>query len=137
VGKILAIDMGTKRVGIAISDALQMISTPLTIIQFTGMDELVRQIKELAIKNNVAKVIIGLPIREDGTEGPGCVISKNMGDKLRDVGLETVLWDERYSSKIAEYYLRECGIKHKDTKDKLDSLSASVLLESYLQYSNK
>ena len=137
MGKILAIDMGTKRIGIAISDPLRMISSPFSIIQFTGADELVKQIKEIAKKNDVNKIIIGLPIREDGNEGPGCIVSKKMGERLRNEGFDTILWDERYSSKIAEYYLRECGIKHKDTKDKLDSLSASVLLESYLQFLNK
>jgi putative Holliday junction resolvase len=133
MGKLLAIDLGTKRVGFAISDPLKLISTPMSILKFTTMDALLGDIKKIVTAQNVEKVIIGLPIREDGIEGPGCDVSRKLAKMLEVENIESVLWDERYSSKIAEYYLRECGIKHKNTKDKLDSLSASVLLESYLQ----
>ncbi len=133
MGKILAVDLGTKRVGLAISDPLKIIASPLSIIPFTTMDNLVSILMACVEENKAEKVIIGLPIREDGTEGAGCVASKQLEQKLRDKGADTVLWDERYSSKIAGYYLRECGIKSRDTKDKLDSLSACILLESYLK----
>jgi putative Holliday junction resolvase len=133
MGKILAIDLGTKRVGLAVSDPLKIIASPLSIIPFTNMDSLVSRLLVILADNSVEKTIIGLPIREDGTEGAGCIASKKLEDKLRENGIDTVLWDERYSSKIAGYYLRECGIKSRDSKDKLDSLSACVLLDSYLK----
>jgi putative holliday junction resolvase len=133
MGKILAIDLGTKRVGLAVSDPLKIIASPLSIIPFTNMDSLVSRLLVILAENSVEKTIIGFPIREDGTEGAGCIASKKLEDKLRENGIDTVLWDERYSSKIAGYYLRECGIKSRDSKDKLDSLSACVLLDSYLK----
>jgi putative holliday junction resolvase len=137
MGKILAIDLGTKRVGLAISDSLKMIASPLSIVPFTNMDDLVSRLIKVIADNAIEKTIIGLPIREDGTEGAGCIASKKLEEKLESKGADALLWDERYSSKIAEYYLRECGVKHKDTKDKLDSLSACVLLDSYLQSLSK
>jgi putative holliday junction resolvase len=133
MGKLLAIDLGTKRVGLALSDSLKMIASPLTIVPFTTINDLVARIEQVIAENGVEKTIISLPIREDGTEGVGCVASKKLEARLHEKGIDAVLWDERYSSKIAEYYLRECGVKHKNTKDKLDSLSACVLLDSYLQ----
>lgn len=133
MGKLMAVDLGTKRVGLALTDPLKLISTPHSIIGFTTMESLVRDIRKIVTEQSVEKVIIGLPIREDGAEGPGCIASKRLASLLAAENIESVLWDERYSSKIAEYYLRECGIRHKDTRDKLDSVSASVLLESYLQ----
>jgi putative Holliday junction resolvase len=120
MGKILAIDLGTKRVGLAVSDPLKIIASPLSIIPFTNMDSLVSRLLVILADNSVEKTIIGLPIREDGTEGAGCIASKKLEDKLRENGIDTVLWDERYSSS-------------RDSKDKLDSLSACVLLDSYLK----
>jgi putative Holliday junction resolvase len=137
MGKILAIDLGTKRVGLALSDPLKMIATPLAVIPFTSTSNLVARIEKVIAEQAIEKTVIGLPIREDGTEGSGCVASRSLAEALGKKGYVAILWDERYSSKIAEYYLRECGVKHKDTKDKLDSLSACVLLDSYLQSINR
>ncbi|MBN1698684.1 MAG: Holliday junction resolvase RuvX [Spirochaetales bacterium] len=133
MARALSIDLGTKRVGFALSDPLKMIASPYDMVHFSTDEDLVRTIESIVKEKDVDIVIIGLPIREDGREGKGCEESRKLADKLKEKNITVVLWDERYSSKIAESILKECGVKQKNSKKRIDSLSASILLENYLQ----
>jgi putative Holliday junction resolvase len=133
MGRILAVDLGTKRVGFALSDPLKMIASPFEMIYYSTEDELIKTILSIAEDKKVDTVVIGLPIREDGIEGKGCEESRKLAERLQNKNIAVVLWDERYSSKIAESILKECGVKYKKSKQRIDSISASVILENYLQ----
>lgn len=137
MGRILAVDLGTKRVGFALSDPLKIISTPYTMIPFTTENNLINEIRKLVKEKEIETVVIGLPIRENGNEGTACEKARIISERIAAYKISVILWDERYSSKIAEKILREYGIKHKNSKSKIDSLSASILLESYLQSLNR
>jgi putative Holliday junction resolvase len=134
LGRILSVDLGKMRVGLALSDPLKIVASPYKQLPFTNQENLVKDICSIVSEKNVEKVIIGFPIREDGKEGEGCEIAREFLQALQKKNINALLWDERYSSKIAMKILREKGIKAKKSKDKLDALSASVLLENYLSF---
>ena len=134
MGRILAIDPGKKRVGLALSDPLKMFASPFKLIRYENQAKLLKEICAIIIEKDVEKVVIGFPVREDGKEGPGCDDSRQLLSVLQKKDIDAVLWDERYSSKIALGILRESGIKAKNAKDKLDAVAASVLLENYLAF---
>jgi putative Holliday junction resolvase len=133
VGRILAVDLGTRRVGLAITDPLRMIASPLTNLTFKGEAPLVRELLRLAAEKDVQRVIIGLPIREDGTEAQGCRQARSLARRLQAGGLPAVLWDERYSSREAEAVLREMGLGRRRALGRVDPVAAAIILEDYLR----
>ena len=133
MGRWLAVDLGTKRIGLALSDPLKMIASPLKTIPFNGQAALVRELQALAREQEVERVVVGLPLREDGTEGPGCARARQLAASLKAAGLDARLWDERYTSVHAEELLREGGLNRKKAGDRIDRIAASILLEDYLR----
>lgn len=132
MGRILAVDLGTRRVGLAITDPLQMIASPLKSISFQSEKRLIAELLAILADKGVERVVIGLPIREDGSEGEGCLRSRNLARKLQARGITAVLWDERYSSREAENTLRALGLRRKQAVAKIDPLAAAIILEDYL-----
>ncbi len=133
MGRWLAVDLGTRRVGLALTDPLKMIASPLKTVPFAGQDALVRELLQLVREQDVERVIVGLPLREDGTEGEGCARSRRLAAALEAASVETRLWDERYTSVHAEELLREGGLNRKKAGDRIDRIAASILLEDYLR----
>jgi len=133
MGRILAIDLGEKRVGLALSDLLKILASPFKTITYSSLKHLLTQIKEIIREFNVEKVVIGLPVREDGKEGSGCMLSRRFLDILQRDNIQAELWDERYSSKLAQRVLHEHGLKIKNNKEKIDKIAASYILDSYLR----
>lgn len=134
MGRLLSVDLGKTRVGLALSDPLKMVASPFKQLPFTNEQTLLEDICAIVSEKNVEKVIIGFPVREDGKEGEGCEDARQFLQALQKRDINAVLWDERYSSKIAMGILRESGVKVKNSKDKLDALAASVLLENYITF---
>ncbi len=133
MGRILAVDTGTRRVGLAMTDPLQLIASPLRSIRFNGTDKLVADLLDLIRAREVELVVVGLPIREDGTEGEGCLRARGLADRLGEAGVQVKLWDERYSSREAESSLREMGLKRKQSIGRIDQIAAAIILEDYLR----
>jgi putative Holliday junction resolvase len=133
MGRILAVDPGTRRVGLALTDRLQLIASPLRSIEFTSEGKLVKDLLSLARAREVERVVIGLPIREDGTEGEGCQRARSLAARLREAGIQVTLWDERYSSREAENSLREMGFNRKQSIGRIDQVAAAIILEDYLR----
>lgn len=134
MGRILSIDPGTKRVGLALSDPLKILSSPLQFLPYINQETLIDDICRIVKEKNVETVVIGFPVREDGEEGEGCEYARQVLHALQKRDINAVLWDERYSSKIAQNFLHETGINTRNSKGKIDSAAASVLLENYLAY---
>jgi putative Holliday junction resolvase len=133
MGRILAIDTGTRRVGLAMTDPLRLIASPLRSIEYGGEDRLVEGLLELIGEQGVERVVVGLPIREDGSEGQGCQRARSLARRLQDQGVEVALWDERYSSREAENALREMGLNRKRSIGRVDPVAAAIILEDYLR----
>jgi putative Holliday junction resolvase len=133
MGRILAVDPGTRRVGLALTDPLQLIASPLRSIRFASEGKLVKDLLALIRAREVERVVVGLPIREDGTEGEGCLRARSLAGRLREAGVQVTLWDERYSSREAESSLREMGLSRKQSIGRIDQVAAAIILEDYLR----
>lgn len=131
--KILAIDFGQKRVGLAISDELLITSSPLPAIYNRGQKILIDEVSEIISKNAVAKVVIGYPLLLSGEAGKEASIVEDFLEHLKEKNknVEIILQDERFSSVFAGRILREN--KKKNRRDgTIDSVAAALILETYL-----
>jgi putative Holliday junction resolvase len=136
VGRILCVDLGKKRIGLAISDPLHIISQPLKTLMFTSLAGLVNELKLIAREYDVEEIVIGLPVRENGQEGQGCKEARQFAELLRCEHIRVELWDERYSSRLAENVIKSYGKKRKGNKAMIDRIAASYILESFLRSKN-
>ena len=133
-GRLLAIDYGDKRVGIAVSDYNKEIAFPRDFLTYTGDKDLIRQLRKLCEEENVSKIILGLPIQMDGTFGERARKTQKFFDKLKEAlpHMSIDFFDERLSTEFAVKSLRGQGFKAKDQKGKRDALSAQIILQNYL-----
>jgi len=131
--RILGLDPGSKRVGVALSDELQMIAQPLEYIPAEPEDELLAKLKELVTKQGVETVIVGMPRNMDGSYGPAAEKSKAFISKLEEtLGVPIRAWDERLTSAQANRILIEGNVSRKKRKEKVDKMAAAILLQSFL-----
>ena len=131
---ILGLDIGDKRTGVAISNDVSSICTPLNYIPSQDINYFLENLSILIIENKINKLIIGLPKLLSGKEGERAKYSRYISKKIKEKNknLEIVLWDERLTSKQAEKYLIESGVEKNKMKEKIDSASAVIILESYI-----
>jgi putative Holliday junction resolvase len=131
--RIIAIDYGDARIGLAVSDLSATICGEAWTMAEWNMDEAARRIGEEARSRQVGRLVLGLPKNMDGSLGPRAQKSMELAEKLRGVtGLEVVLWDERRTTVDAHRILSECGNRRKNHKDKVDAVAAQLILEGYL-----
>ena len=131
---ILGLDIGDKRTGVAISNDVSSICTPLNYIPSQDINYFLENLSILIIENKINKIIIGLPKLLSGKEGERAKYSRYISKKIKEKNknVEIVLWDERLTSKQAEKYLIESGVEKNKMKEKIDSASAVIILESYI-----
>lgn len=133
--KILAVDYGDARTGLAISDASELLATPLPQIEEKSMNKAVAAILEAARAQKVEMIVVGLPRNMDGTEGSRAQKTRKMAAILeRDGQLPVRFCDERRTTVTAAAQLSEVGTFGKKRKEILDSVSAAVILESFLAW---
>jgi putative Holliday junction resolvase len=133
VARILAVDYGEKRIGLAVSDELGITASPLMTLVRRSDDETVRQIAQLASKLRVTQIVVGLPRRTDAQEGEMERKVKAFAEKLRQaISVPVVLFDERFTTRIAEQVLLEADLSRRKRKQVRDRLAAVILLQSYL-----
>lgn len=128
--KIMALDVGTKRIGVAISDFLHVIATPHSCIPRQPEKDAINMILKIAKENHVEKIVVGLPKNMDdsiGFQGQDCI---NFSQKI--IGFDIILEDERLTSEEAENRLREKKVDFRKNKGLVDMESACVILEQYL-----
>lgn len=134
MGRILAVDYGEKRVGLAISDELQITASPLTTLLRSSDDQIISQIIQLAQKYRVGKIVIGLPMRTDAKRGEMEQRVRGFAKKLRcRTKIPVVFFDERFTTRIAEQVLLEADLSRQKRKRVHDKLAAVILLQSYLE----
>ena len=134
--RYLALDLGTKTLGVAISDKTNTIASPLKTIRFNFEDYYapVEQLKEIIANNNITHIILGNPINMDGTKGFASERSATFKKILeKNFSLPIILLDERLSSISAHNILRDNGKKEIKHKESVDAVAASLILESYLR----
>ncbi|MBD3234073.1 MAG: Holliday junction resolvase RuvX [candidate division Zixibacteria bacterium] len=132
--RILGIDYGRRRVGLAITDPDEIMVTPLTTLIATDPEKLINDIQKLMNEESVGLIVIGEPIRDDGKEAELSGEIKSFARKLEDKsGLKVVLYDEYYSSARAEDSFHQTGKRIKGKKEIIDQLAAVDILRSYLE----
>jgi putative Holliday junction resolvase len=133
-GRVLAIDMGSKRVGLAVSDELRLTVRTLPALSRTPWKRLLSSLAELCEQLDVRNIVLGLPLRLDGTEGDASVEVRRVGRNLQlSLKLPLFFQDERLTSKDAETSLRERGFRVGEISDRVDSEAASIILNDFLE----
>lgn len=133
----MALDFGDVRIGIAFSDPLKTISFPYQTYKRVQERKDIIYLSNLAREKSVEKIIVGLPLNMDGTEGNRSNITRSFGDKLEKIsGLSIEYVDERLTSIEAEELLINSGVRREKRKAIVDQLAAALILESYLNKKN-
>lgn len=132
----MGLDYGSVTVGVAISDSMQLTAQPVEVITRKSENKLRRtlaRIEELVAQHGVGKIVLGLPVNMNYSEGDRAERTKEFMDKLiARTGLEVVLWDERLSTVSAMDVLKEGGVRSCDRKKYVDKIAASIILQGYL-----
>jgi putative Holliday junction resolvase len=132
--RILAIDYGRARVGLAISDALGLTCRPLTTLPGGNRQALLESLSAICEEQEVGTLLLGMPFDMDGEAGIAAGAVREFRDALAErIGLPIVEIDERLSSKQAHAMLKTAGVKHKKRKELVDATAAWILLQTHLQ----
>lgn len=132
--KIMSVDYGDMRTGIALSDIRGILASPLTVIKESYQPKLVKKIVSLAVDNDVKTVVIGLPRNMDGSYGYRCDECKSLGEAINNINAELNICfeDERLTTVMAHNVLSDNNVRGKKRKDTVDAVSAVMILQSYL-----
>lgn len=133
--RVLAVDYGDARTGIAMSDLLCSIVGSTTVIHSRNPDKTIGEILRLVQENGVGEIVVGLPKNMDGSEGPRAELCRQFADKLREAtGLKVAMWDERRTTVEAHNILSMHDYHGKKRKNTVDAVAASLILEGYLGF---
>ena len=131
--RILAIDHGTKRMGIAISDEMRTIAQPLEYIAAEPLDKFFDRLAQIIADKQISLIVVGVPRNMDGTYGPAAARVQEFVTALKEaVTVPIKTWDERLTSVQANRYLIEADVRRSRRKEKVDKTAAAILLQSYL-----
>lgn len=131
-GRILALDVGDRRIGVALSDEMQWIASPHSVYTRVGWGPDVKHIQKLYAENAAVLVVCGLPKNMDGSVGFQAEKVMAFADKLKEAGLPVAFQDERLSTVSAHQALIEGGMRRDERKGTVDKVAAAVILQSYL-----
>jgi len=130
-GRLLGLDIGGRRIGVAISDEMGIIASPVAMVLRDGAPG--REILDHVTRLGAVRVIVGLPVGMSGREGPQARDVRDFVDSIgAEVGLPVEYWDERLSTSIAEKYLIANGARREKRKQQVDAVAASIILQGYL-----
>ena len=131
--RILAIDHGMKRMGIALSDELKMIAQPLEFIPSEPFNQFLARLKEIIREKEVELILVGLPRNMDGSYGPAALKVQEFVAVLKETLVIPIkTWDERLTSAQANRFLIAANVRRSKRKEKVDQTAAAILLQSYL-----
>lgn len=131
--RILGLDIGSKRIGIAISDALGVTAQGHSVLERQKPEDVVGRLKSVIAEESVSEVVVGLPLNMDGSYGPQAKDAVSFADSLKKgLDIPVKLWDERLSTVEVERVMIEGGVSRSKRKKKIDKLAAQVILQSYL-----
>ena len=133
--RIMGVDYGDARTGIAVSDLLCSIVGSTTVIHSRRMEKTLEEIVKLVKQQEVGELVVGLPRNMDGSEGPRAELCREFAGKLEEAtGLKVTLWDERRTTVEAHNILSAHNYHGKKRKDTVDAVAASLILEGYLAF---
>ena len=133
--RLLGIDQGKKRIGLAISDEDKLVSTPLKTILKKNNFDFIKEIKEIIEENNIKGIIVGNPLNMDGSKGSSSQSSNDFARNLsNNISIPVTMWDERLSSEGAFKLSGNIGVNTSKKIEKLDQNAASFILQGALDY---
>ncbi len=136
--RILAVDYGDARTGLASCDKYESIASPVGTVAERNQDVLVRKISDKAKELGTEHIVVGLPVNMDGSRGERAQKCEEFAKKLSEsTGLEVSMWDERVTTVQAIGILNETNVRGKRRKAVIDTVAATLILESYLEYRKK
>lgn len=132
-GRIMALDVGGRRIGVAMSDPTRVLASPLTTLRAEPRPRAIGQIAELVAQHQVAEVVVGLPLTLSGEIGPQAKLVQAFVEELRAaLAVPLHLFDERLTSVAAERLMQELGIKPQRRRERIDEVAASIILQDFL-----
>ena len=133
-GRILAVDFGDTRTGLAVSDELRFLASGIGYLRPGGIEKTAAAVAAEAQDRGVSAVVVGHPLNMNGTAGPRAERAEEFAAMLRDKldGVEVVLFDERMTTMAAARYLNETNVRGKKRKGVIDTLSAQIILQNFL-----
>ncbi len=131
--RTMALDVGNKRTGVALSDPLGILATPLTVIQSSGLQKDIKEVVRLAQENDVESILVGIPLSMDGVAREQAQRTERFSEALQQAtDIPVIHRDERLSTVEAQRRLREHGVPSRKRKEGLDAVAAAIILQSYL-----
>jgi putative holliday junction resolvase len=131
--RVLALDHGTVRIGVAASDELKMLAHPMEFIPAEPFNEFLERFKQIIREKEVEQIVVGMPRNMDGSYGPSAEKVRQFIIVLKEIITIPIRpWDERLTSVQANRLMIEGGVKGKDKREKVDKMAAAILLQSYL-----
>jgi putative Holliday junction resolvase len=136
--RILGIDHGTKRVGLALSDETGTIAQPLQFLPAEPAAKLFDGLKAIVAERNVEQIVVGIPRNMNGTYGPSAEKAREFVAALKQVLTVPIhTWDERLTTVQANRFLIDAGMRREKRKERVDQTAAAILLQSYLDHANR
>lgn len=133
--KIMAVDFGDSRTGLAVCDKTEYLASPLCVVEEKDFDNCILKVSALAKENDVEKIVVGYPVNMNGTIGERADKCKLFADMLAEkVDMPVEMWDERCTTVSAHNYLNQTNTRGKKRKAIIDAVAATIILESYLEY---
>ncbi len=131
--RILAVDLGLVRTGIAVCDKGEILSSPLCTIQEGNPEKVPQKVADVVANEQAEMIVVGHPKNMDGSRGESAKRAENFAEKLRELtGLPVELWDERMTTMSAIGFLNETDVRGKRRKEVIDAVSASIILQNFL-----
>ncbi len=131
--KILAVDLGLARTGIAVSDPREMLASPMGTIEERNLERLAQRVAAIAAEQRAEQLVVGHPRNMDGTRGESARRAEDFAETLKDLtGLPVDLWDERMTTVSAIGYLNQTDVRGKKRKQVVDTVAATIILQDYL-----
>lgn len=135
MGRVLALDVGTKTIGLAVSDPLRLFPQPLSTLSRKGVKQDIARLLPMLEQHDVDTLVVGLPLELDGTESRSARLARQVGDALGEASQLPVHYiDERYSSVEAERQLIAQGVRRDRRKQVIDQAAASIILKGFLDH---
>jgi putative Holliday junction resolvase len=131
--RILALDHGTRRIGVAVSDEMKMIASPLEYVPAEPIDKALARLQEIIREKQVALILIGMPRNMDGTYGAAAEkVKEFIGTLQQQIATPIKTWDERLTSVMANRVLLQGNVRREKRKQAVDKMAAAILLQGYL-----
>ncbi|MBQ5590287.1 MAG: Holliday junction resolvase RuvX [Clostridia bacterium] len=133
--KIMSVDLGLSRTGIAVCDPLEMLASPVEVIFEKYEPKLIEKIVEITKKLGAELIVVGYPLNMDGSEGQRAQECKRIAQIIGEkTGIKTVMWDERCTTVMSHNVLNVTNVRGQKRKNVVDAVAAVMILESYLDY---